>query len=630
MCGIAGYFSPDKTLSPDLLRVGNRVQAHRGPDAEGLYISADLRVGLAHRRLSIIDLSAGANQPMFSPDSRYVIVFNGEIYNYRELRNTLPDRGASLRTSSDTEVLLHLFMHRGSSCFSELNGMFAFAIYDIRDKKLLLCRDHTGIKPLFYYCDGSTFMFASELKVIATLLGKQRRLNKEALAGFFHLGFIPEPLTVYEHTGKFPAAHYAEIDCGGTVLPADSPHCIPFWNLNDHISASPLSDRKLAKTRLHELLRDSVEKQLMSDVPIGTFLSGGVDSSLVTAIAASFSGNRPVDTFSMSIDEGKYNEGKYAQAVSKQLGTRHHEFRVKEKDVLELLHDFIPTYDEPFADSSAFPTMLVSSLARKHVTVVLSGDGGDELFHGYGMYRWAEKLSNPFLSALRKPIYRLSAYLSSRMQRAGQLFDYAEDSPKPTHIFSQEQYLFKENELPGLLRVPVGDLDALNRILPTRRKLTPAEIQAFWDYGHYLKDDLLVKIDRASMRFSLECRVPLLDHRIAEFAANLHPSLKIQGGTMKYLLKEVLYAYLPEQLFDRPKWGFSIPLAKWLNHELAFLVDRYAGKTIVEQYGLLHYAAVEKLKNDFHNGATHLYNRLWLVVVLHWWLEKEEMQDCID
>jgi asparagine synthase (glutamine-hydrolysing) len=624
MCGIAGYFSPDKTLTPDLLREGNRAQSRRGPDAEGVYFSSDLRVGLAHRRLSIIDLSAGANQPMYSNDGRYVIVFNGEIYNFKELRKQLPDQGASLRTTSDTEVLLNLYIQRGSACFRELNGMFAFAIYDTGEKKLLLCRDHTGIKPLFYYCDGNEFIFASELKVIAAIRKKRLRLNKGALPAFFHLGFIPEPQTIYEHTGKFPAAHFAEIDCSQRSINAGSPDWVPFWNLNDKISATPLSDKKKAKAQLHDLLKDSVEKQLISDVPIGTFLSGGVDSSLVTALAASLNGHRHVDTFSMSIDEGKYNEGKYAQAVSKQLGTRHHEFRVKEKDVLEMLDDLIPTYDEPFADSSAFPTLLVSSLARKHVTVVLSGDGGDELFHGYGMYRWAEKLSHPLVAAFRKPIYRLSSYFSSRVQRAGQLFDYAEDKPRPTHIFSQEQYFFKENELSGLLRFPHGNFDALNHIQPTLRKLTPAEIQSLWDYGHYLKDDLLVKIDRASMRHSLECRVPLLDHRVAEFAVNLHPSLKIQGGTMKYLLKEVLYEYLPEQLFDRPKWGFSIPLAKWLGNELSFLVECYANKSTIEKYGLLNHEAVEKIKTDFRNGATHLYNRLWLVIVLHWWLEQHE------
>ena len=624
MCGIAGYFSPNKSLSPDRLREGNRAQAKRGPDAEGAYFSDDLRVGLAHRRLSIIDLSAGANQPMYSEDGRHVIVFNGEIYNFRELKKQLKDGGAYLRTGSDTEVLLNLFLEKGVDCFRELNGMFAFAIYDIREKKLTLGRDHTGIKPLFVYNDGSDFIFASELKVMAAMLGNRLCLNKNALPAFFHLGFIPEPLTIYKHTQKFPAAHYAEIDCTGGSLTGNQPACIPYWNLSEKISANTLSDIKVAKTRLHELLRHSVEQQLVSDVPIGTFLSGGVDSSLVTALAASLNGHRAVSTFSMSIDEGKYNESKYALAVSRQLGTKHHEFQVKEKDVLEMLDEYLPAYDEPFADSSAFPTLLVSSLARKHVTVVLSGDGGDELFHGYGMYRWAEKLSNPLIAALRKPIYRLSGYFSSRVQRAGQLFDYAEDSPRPTHIFSQEQYFFKENELGGLLRFAPGNFDALNHIEPTPRKLTPAEIQALWDYQHYLKDDLLVKIDRASMRHSLECRVPLLDHRIAEFAINLHPTLKIRGGNMKYLLREVLHEYLPAQLFERPKWGFSIPLAKWLQNELAFLVDRHASKTTVEKYGLLNYEAVERIKADFRNGATHLYNRLWLVVVLHWWLEQHE------
>jgi asparagine synthase (glutamine-hydrolysing) len=350
-------------------------------------------------------------------------------------------------------------------------------------------------------------------------------------------------------------------------------------------------------------------------------LSGGIDSSLVTALAAKSRGAQGINSFSIAIDNGKYNEGKFAKAVSQHLGTAHHEFVVKEKEVLELIDRFLPAYDEPFADSSAFPTMMVSRLARQQVTVALSGDGGDELFHGYGMYQWAKRLAHPLLPIFGKPAYAATRLMNNRFQRLGHLFDIPSNQQKLSHIFSQEQYYFKQQELDRLLIYPTYNFSEINRLPKTSRILSPEEQQSLWDFRYYLKDDLLVKVDRASMQYSLESRVPLLDYRVVNFALNLHPTLKIQGGKMKYLLKEILFQYVPKEIFDRPKWGFSIPLDKWLQTDLRYLLEQYTDARIIEKHGLVNNEEVQLIKKLYFKGANYLYNRLWTLVVLHWWLE---------
>ncbi len=617
MCGIAGYISLTNEFVQQQLKDATAVMQHRGPDADGFYFSDDNKIGFAHRRLSILDLSIAANQPMTSADGRYCIVFNGEVYNFNELKQQLKDKGASLKTTSDTEVILELFAQQGASSFALLNGMFAFAIYDKQENKVILSRDHVGIKPLFYYVDEKNFVFASELKVIKKMINNRVSVCAEAVPYFLHLGFIPEPLTIYNNTYKFPSAHYAEVNLEQNSI-AVSPR--PFWKLADKISPKVVSDEVIARKQLKDLLYDSIKKQLISDVPVGTFLSGGIDSSLVTAIAANVSGSDKIKSFSIAIDDGKYNESKFAKQVATHLKTDHHEFVVKEKEVIELVDKLIPAYDEPFADSSAFPTMMVSRMARKHVTVALSGDGGDELFHGYGMYQWATRLSKPLSAVAKTPLYVASKLMGNKYQRAGNLYDY--DDNIITHIFSQEQYYFKENELAALLVNSSFDFTSINELPHFNRNLSAAEKQSFWDFNHYLKDDLLVKVDRASMQYSLESRVPLLDYRLVEFAYNLSADLKIKGSNMKYLLKEVLYDHVPKEIFDRPKWGFAIPLGKWLQTDLKYLLDKYTSQSVIEKYNIVNFEAVKKIKQQYQNGKDYLYNRLWLIIVLHWWLEE--------
>ncbi len=615
MCGIAGFYTTGNDLSRDDLIKMTDVMVHRGPDAAGYFF--DNIAGLGHRRLSIIDLSESANQPMFSHSERYVIVFNGEIYNYREIAEKLT--GVKWKTSSDTEVILEAFIKWGPSFANQMNGMFTIAIYDKKLHKLYLFRDRLGIKPIYYFRSETIFAFGSEMKALKSLpvIKKQLSINKKAVNEFLNLGYIPEPHSIYENIFKFPSGSYAVID--GKEMSTER-----FWDINEKTGATVLSDEVEAKSELKELLTSSVKYRLICDVPFGTFLSGGIDSSTVTAIAQSIS-NVPVNTFSIGFKDAKHNESSYAKAVSEYLGTNHHEFTVTEKDAIELIPELMDIYDEPYADSSAIPTMLVAKMARKHVTMTLSGDGGDELFFGYGAYKWAERLSNPFYKLTRYPIAAALSMLGNHKKRAAQVFKYKNELNKKSHIFSQEQYLFSQQEIERLVKSDfISELSYNENFTNLLRKLSPAEAQSLFDIKYYLKDDLLVKVDRATMKYSLETRVPLLDYRIVEFAMNLSPELKIKNGVQKYLLKQVLYDYIPERFFDRPKWGFSIPLQKWLKGDLKFLIDEFLCEKVINKHGVVDYSEVSSLiKRFFNNNEDYLYNRIWLLIVLHNFLEKE-------
>ncbi|RYG31676.1 MAG: asparagine synthase (glutamine-hydrolyzing), partial [Chitinophagaceae bacterium] len=397
---------------------------------------------LGHRRLSILDLNEVANQPMVSQCGGYVMVYNGEVYNYLDLKQKLPE--VHWKTNSDTEVILELFAAFGTKSFSWLNGMFALAVLDIKKQVLVLCRDQIGIKPLFYHHDGESLTFSSELKGIrqfAKLHGKDLTTNNEAIPYFLHLGFIPEPATIFHEVFKFPAGSFAELQLSSGKLSFNR-----YWAAADHFLTAPVTSENEAVIRYKETVFRAVDEQMVSDVPLGSFLSGGIDSSLVTAVASKVSPGK-VKTFSIGFSESAYDESEYAHAVAKHLHTDHHIFRVSVNDILELIPSLLKVYDEPFADSSAFPTMLVSKLAREQVTVALSGDGGDEYFQGYGMYTWANRLNQPLIKTFRRPIHSLTQAMGNRFKRGGQLFNYPSEEKIPTHIFSQEQYYFSEQEV---------------------------------------------------------------------------------------------------------------------------------------------------------------------------------------
>lgn len=616
MCGISGFYSLNQNFSrEDLMRMSEQ-QKHRGPDADGIFI--DDVCGLAHRRLSIIDLSEAANQPMTF--NRYVMVYNGEVYNYREIARNFEK---PLHTQSDSEVILRLFAQKNVEAVYQFNGMFAIAIYDRAEQALYLLRDRIGIKPLYYFWNGEQFAFASELKALQALPQLNLKVNRKAISDFLHLGYIPSNQSIYQNVYKLPAGAWLKLK-GEDLIEKK------YWNLPEKVYDTDtqsklrmLNQEEEAKKQLRKLLESSINYRLISDVPLGVFLSGGIDSSTVTALAVQQS-SQTVRTFSIGFEESKFNEAAYAKQVAQHLGTQHEELILSVERAKELIPKLLDIYDEPFADSSAVPTLLVSEMAKRQVSVALGGDGGDELFLGYGMYQWAERLQKPLWKSMR-PALRggFGLIKNARYQKAQQMLDYPDARNPFSHIFSQEQFFFSKRELRLLLKEAEDPQQYLHPDI--ERELSPMEKQAFFDLGAYLPDDLLTKVDRASMQHSLEARVPLLDHRIVEFALNLNPKLKYRKGESKYLLKQILYEFVPEKLFDRPKWGFSIPLGEWLQGDLRYLLEDTLSESNVSSCGIVDYSVVEKLKQQFFKGRTYLYNRLWVLMVLHQFMRKNKL-----
>jgi asparagine synthase (glutamine-hydrolysing) len=619
MCGITGIYSFKDSASKSLLQKMTDSLSHRGPNAYGYFESNNGRCLLGHRRLSIIDLSEAANQPLQSACKRYIIVFNGEVYNFNEIKeDILKYKDVNFTTTSDTEVLLEAFALWGKAFVFKLNGMFAIAIYDTQEDILWLFRDRMGIKPIYFIKNDHFFAFSSELKTLLLLKNEfgPFHLNKIALNQYLRLGYIPEPNSIYQEINKLESAHMGAVTSYGF-----STEC--YWNIDKKVSKVLVKDEQVAKEKLKSLIQSSVAYRMISDVPFGTFLSGGIDSSTVTAVAQSIS-EKPINTFSIGFKEASFNEAEHAAKVAKHLGTHHHEFMLSYQDAIDQFDSILQAHDEPFADASAIPTMLVSKLARKHVTMTLSGDGGDEQFLGYGAYTWAKRLNNPFLKGFKSPIgFVLSKSKNNRNKRAASMFKFDGDTHMPSHIFSAEQSFFTDYELTDVL-----NKNYLEKLVfeqePLDRKLSVVENQAYFDLKHYLKDDLLVKVDRASMKYSLEARVPLLDHRIVEFSLNLDEQLKIKNKETKYLLKQVLYDYVPKSYFDRPKWGFGLPIKFWLKNELRFLVQQYLHPSIIQKYGIFNLEKVKEIEKRYFDGEDYLSNKLWLMIILNQWLEKNE------
>ena len=606
MCGISGFISK-KYSKEDLTKMTDAL-SHRGPDASGYFYDPHKGIGLGHRRLSILDLSDTANQPMTSHCSRYVMVFNGEVYNFKEISNKL--KKSNWKTSSDSEVILEAFVAWGIDFVRHLNGMFAIAIFDKKDDTLFLFRDRVGIKPLFYAYEGQELLFASEIKSIDKL-NINKTINHNAIYNYLHLGYVSGNQCIYNEIKKVKPGSYI-IYKNKKIIEKY------YWKSENSFLKDTFTNLQSSKIKLNSLLKDSIKKRLMSDVPVGTFLSGGTDSSIVTAIAQEVN-ESTINTFSIGFKDKKYNESKHAKKIAQHIGTNHNEFILSEDDALNELEGIINHFDEPFADSSALPTMLVSKMARKYVKVCLSGDGGDELFMGYGAYKWADRINHPVYKNLRTPISKLlnlSPILKNK--RAALVFK----SPKrnwKSHIFSQEQYFFSEFEISKILLTENQNtsIDSINIENINTRILSNKEKQAYFDFNNYLIDDLLVKVDRASMYKSLEARVPLLDHNIIAYSMNLSDELKISNGVQKYILKELLYDYIPKSIIERPKWGFSIPLERWLKTELNFYVEKYLNKDIIEHQKILKYSEVKKLVENYLKGKRFLYNRIWNLIILN-------------
>lgn len=611
MCGITGFFSVDNSdvfASEEQLKRMTDAVAHRGPDAAGYYTSPG--VGLGHRRLSILDLSSGANQPFFSKDGRYVMVFNGEVFNYREIATSL---NIETRTSSDTEVILEAFVLLGPDFVNLCNGMFALAIYDKQQHELHLFRDRLGVKPLVYYWDGKNFAFASEIKSLLTIphIKQTASINIEAIALYLHLNFIPDPLSAYSNIHKMESGGYYKVGAGGLQKSL-------YWSIEQKITKEIRTDEHAVLKEVEELLSSSVQYRLISDVPVGTFLSGGVDSSLVTALAQKYS-SKPVKTFSIGFKEAKFNESEYAKQVAKHLHTDHHEFILSEAEALDFAEMLPDIYDEPFADVSAIPTLLVSKVARQQVTVSLTGDGGDELFGGYNRYKWAERLQNPLVWALRKPLSKVLG-ISERYQSAALLLNCPDKERLVDHVHSQESNAFALSDACRLLKINTPKWSS--RFSNNDRTFGAFEQQSLFDLRYYLRDDLLHKVDIATMNFALEARVPFLDYRLVEYMLNVDVALKVKNGQPKYLLRKILQNYIPQHLIDRPKWGFTAPMKTWLQGKLNYQIDCYLSKESIESTGVLSYELVEKWVCNFKQNPND-YQRIWTLISLQRWLLKQ-------
>jgi asparagine synthase (glutamine-hydrolysing) len=639
MCGIAGaaWTADAVPLSHVTLERMVSAIAHRGPDDSGTYFSADQRfpafpaAALGFRRLSIIDLNTG-HQPLSNEDESVWIVFNGEIYNYRELRRDLEARGHRFRTNTDTECIVHLYEELGPDCVHRLRGMFAFAIWDDRHKRLMLARDRAGKKPLFYRHDRGQLTFASELKSLLLVPGAPRELNKRAIDSYLCYQYVPHPDCILEGYHKLPPAHVAVFENGSLAVRR-------YWRPPfEEAVASSMSEANTAEWTLQEWqielrnrLTESVRLRMRSDVPLGAFLSGGIDSTIITGLMQEQS-DRPVHSFSIGFPIKEFDERSYAREAAKYLGTEHHEM-VVEPNALEILPKLIWHYDEPFADSSAIPTMLLAQMTRQHVTVALSGDGGDELFAGYTRYL-AVKLASRF-DRLPSPIKRLiTAKLWQRLPsgaghrsilRRGKRF-LAALGERPEKRYLRWVGIFEAAQRRELYRpefaAELGDFDAGDFLLqayaecPSRDFITRTTCA---DVLSYLPCDILTKVDIASMAYSLECRSPFLDQEVIELAARMPIELKLRGNQGKQILLDTFSDLLPPSIQRRGKMGFGVPLPNWFRGELqSFLRDiLFDSRTLAR--GFFEPSAVQRLFDEHLQGKTDHAHRLWALLCLELW-----------
>ncbi|WP_341201692.1 asparagine synthase (glutamine-hydrolyzing) [Planomicrobium okeanokoites] len=638
MCGIYGFINQkeEKDNWDTILAEMGDVLEHRGPDAVGSWTDPSNQVNLGHRRLSIIDLTDAGAQPMESLGGRYVIIFNGEIYNYEEIRmEIIKNNNISFRGHSDTEVILAGFETWGIiETINKLKGMFAIVLYDTTEKKIYLIRDRIGEKPLYYGEINDSFVFGSELKVFSKYPGFKKEIDREALKLYFQYSYIPSPYSIYKNIYKLDPGSvlvYNLID--GTI----SKSC--YWELNKMETTE--SDDTIEEDvieKLNSLLTNSIKKEMLAaDVPIGAFLSGGVDSSTVAAIMQNLS-SQPINTFSIGFKEDKFNEAEYAKKVANHLGTNHTELYLSSEDAINIIPDMPKYFDEPFADSSQIPTFLVSKLAKQHVTVALSGDGGDELFGGYARYQVMEKFESVIskfpIFTRRKGSHFINYVKNSSLSqvfnvfpskivdhtyRGGELLMFDNANERYNYFISS----WKSNE-----NLVLNQNNKYSGFIESKKSREFYEKSGFlkWmmytDTKMYLPDDILVKLDRSSMANSLESRVPLLDYEIVEFAHNLPLKYKVKEKQSKWILKQVMYKYLPKELMDRPKKGFSVPIANWLRGPLKeWADDLLAEEKLIEQ-GYLDSQVIIKRWEEHKNGSRDWHAQLWSVLMFQSWLKE--------
>lgn len=641
MCGIAGFWQTKRGSEHPLEvlnQMGNAL-VHRGPDDSGRFYDTSVGIGLVFRRLAIIDLSSAGHQPMDSASGRYTIIFNGEVYNFEEIRKELGP-GYKWRGHSDTEVMLQAIERWGLEAATQrFVGMFAFALWDRRERKLFLVRDRLGIKPLYYGFVNEDFVFASELKAIREYPRFEGRIDEGALALYMRHAYVPSPHCIYQGFFKLSPGHILTL-----TLADKEPVLSCFWSASEvakagvHARAQGTDTEVIAE--LEEMLSLAVRLRMISDVPLGAFLSGGVDSSTVVALMQAQSG-RPIKTFTIGFHEDGYNEAAHAKRIAEHLGTEHTELYVTPQEAMNVIPLLPRMYDEPFADSSQVPTYLVSRLARNQVTVSLSGDGGDELFGGYERYfrmssiwnwmRWTPKQVRRMAARLIqsvppskidglygcfKPVLPSARGLSSVGDKAHKLARML-DSKDPQEIYLQALSYWTPSEVVPAYREP----DTVARLIQNSSSLPSIqELMMLTDILNYLPDDILTKVDRASMAVSLEARVPVLDHRVVEFAWRLPLRYKIRHGISKWILRQVLYKYVPEKLIERPKMGFGVPIDTWLRGPLREWAEDLLGIDSLGRHGFFNVPAIRQKWNEHLAGSRNWQYQLWDVLMFQDWL----------
>lgn len=626
MCGIAGLVDFSQKSNLDTLTSMTDVLFHRGPDDGGYLFEnhENTQLGLGHRRLSILDLTNHGHQPMHF--SHLSMIYNGEIYNFKEIRSELKKLGYIFESRSDTEVILKSYHQWGVEAIQRFNGMFSIAIFDRQKQTLTLIRDRAGVKPIFWYQKDGLFMFSSELKSFHQHPRFKKELSHEGLALFLQYGYIPQPSTIFKYTHKLKAGHYLVLNIKNEEI-----NIKKYWDVIDCYNQPKLQiSEKEALKETEYLLKSACEYRMVSDVPVGIFLSGGYDSSVVTALLQ-HERTEKLKTFSIGFHEERFNEAHHAKKVANYLGTDHTEYYCTQKDALEILPRLPEIWDEPFGDSSAIPTILVSQLARKQVTVSLSADGGDEVFGGYNKYTSIKNKLDIFskIPTALLPLVKIILNSSITYYSASKtgMFDAAARLKRFSFMLDKnEKELLKINSQVFTQQ----DLDII-LVKPCKSIETDfdSEINKNWldnllaiDFKTYQLDDILTKVDRATMSVSLEGREPLLDYRIVEFVSRLDPNLKIKNGDKKYLLKQITHKYLPKEIMDRPKMGFGVPIFDWFQDELKEYLLHYLDEKRINEAGIFNTKEIISLRDKYLNSQKTNITQLWFLLIFEMWKEK--------